>query len=1037
MNAVTPEVMRTPKHYWQIRRNDGHSDWTFGFWRELFQNEVDAGAKNISITVSDADGKGSFGRDPTVDRVLRVTFSGDGKGMDEKVIREVFLRPGESTKRGTNAQGGFGTARIMLAFSQVRYGIRTQDLVVEGDGSEYTCLKVPQAVEAKLAELRAAEAARDAASADLDLAERDGAAGDEVGVARVREASMLANRKVEQARADLAALQVEPPNRPGARFEIDIDPQEHPDYWRNVTRERLLTRLDEYLSMSQLPCKVSVNGEAVDTKTLRGPAKRKLVAKLEEGREVDFGTIHTSQGERARHKGKIIVRSGGAAMFSQSTSGSVQVIVELDPAQAKLALTDNRDGMKEPYRAALDGFVEQLVVDTKSALDDKDKRRHIVVKGGLGTLRASLARVSLGRARVPHAERVEPAIVEAGEIKDLGAVPGAAADKVAAELPKASYTTAQDYEVQGFGGVPKPLMDRLIEAVAKGEETVLDEIAGHDDAKARFVEAARAGSGAEALREVEGPLADRLAAAVVERMRDAGIDAAAAARAAKDARLSDINDVHIQLDDVGDDEKIKNAARRHNPSYWRRKGEHLEGRGMEAHMLYAAWTACVTQAVRAALAAEPSLAAKGPLEYATGWYFGRSQERWIGDRYGKSRTAAQHQEHEGTHLVLLNPIFEDGRAAFDLTKLRRDAGLGEDGKEEAMGLQDLVALAVHEVCHIFKKRHDEDFAGLMTRTMAMFDQAGAFRSMRDAVDAARAAYGRGRTRIQALDGPELDTVLEAEPDKPAKAAKSKGGRGEIRPAERLLAHAAPIATMVAGAALAAENEGLPVDALRETYVAAFTDLGNGVTEVNCDVLQGLDRSLAETARAGWESPLGLSDAPGVGDALPGFDQGLAALAVDPGYGGFQADLGGLDDALAALAGSAPGDAGRMDDLAGLASLSGAPSDLPLGFGDEPARGYSLAGLEADPALAYPADAPLGFEPVAEPAPSLPVGWSDALTTGHGGEVAQPPQPVAPVVEDRGLPDLDVGSPLLGGDFDLSDFDMGGDEPTPVAGPQMR
>lgn len=1006
MNAFTPEVMKTPKSYWSIRRNDGHSDWTFGFWRELFQNEVDAGAKNISITVAEADGKGSFGRDATSDRVLRVTFSGDGKGMDEKVIRDVFLRPGESTKRGTNAQGGFGTARIMLCFSQVRYGIRTQDLVVEGDGSEYTVERHQVAIESRLGMLAAAEASHAQAkemvtAAEAEVArlgaEQEPEAPELAGEARKRaeaasealvaahEAAKAAAKRETQIRADLAALQGEPENRRGARFEIDIDPDEHEYRYRNVTVEKLLTKLDDYLSMSQLSCKVTVNGSDVEVRALRGPAKRKLVATMDDGSEVEFGTIHTSQGDRAKHKGKVIVRSGGAAMFHQSTSASTQVIVELEPALSKQVLTDNRDGMKEPYRSALDGFIEELVVDTKSALDDKEKRRHIVVKGGLGTLRASLARVDLGRER-----RVPDGVV------------GAEPDALAPELPKAIYTTAEEYEVQGWGGVPKPVVDRLLEAVAKGDETLLDNIDGHELEKARFVEAARGGAGGEALREVEGPLADRLAAALAERVRDAGAEVGAAADA---ARFSDLNDVHIQVDDIGDDEKLKNAVRRHNPGYWRRKGEHLEGRGMEAHMLYAAWTACVTHALRAAMAAEPSLGRKGHVDYATGWYFGRAQERWNGDNFGKARTAAQHQEHEGAHLILVNPVLEDGRAAFDLTKLRRDEKMGPDGKEAPMGLQDLVALAVHEVCHIFKKKHDEDFASLMTRTMAMFDQAGAFRAMREAVDTARAAYGRGRTRIQAMDGPELETVLEAEEEKPAKAAKAakaKGGRREPRPAERLLAHAAPVSTMVAGAALAPENEGLPVETIRDAYAAAFEDKGEGVTEVNCDLLQGLEAQLAETARAGWESPLGLDDGPGLSEvpvaALGGLDGALTTLAASPLEAADLGSLGGLGDQLAALA-----------DLAGPHEVQSQGLADPLA-----GLGGDLAALAEAPGLGLLADAPLGFPE----------------------EVPATAPPAAAAVEQNEQPDHDGAAPLLGADFDASDFGLDeGDEPAPT-GPRL-
>src|SRR3546814_5023004 len=97
------------------------------FWRELFQNSVDAGAKAIRVSSSNEAGKGSFGRDPSLENVVRIVFDDDGCGMDRDVLDDVYFAPGETTKKDGEFTGGYGRARLMTCFSQVRYGIRSEE----------------------------------------------------------------------------------------------------------------------------------------------------------------------------------------------------------------------------------------------------------------------------------------------------------------------------------------------------------------------------------------------------------------------------------------------------------------------------------------------------------------------------------------------------------------------------------------------------------------------------------------------------------------------------------------------------------------------------------------------------------------------------------------------------------------------------------------------------------------------------------------------------------------------------------------------
>lgn len=913
--ARAPERMNVPKQLWVTRRTEGYDDWGFSFFKDLFQNATDAGAKSVDIRLEDAAGQGAFGRAPALDRVVRVTFADDGHGMDEATLRNVFLSPGESTKKGGDLEGGYGTARIMLCFSQVRYAVQTGDLVVEGDGTEYTCQRRGEAIEG----LRE----------DIALAVAEGR----------EEAGRL--------QADLARLEASPEQVKGCRFEIDINPEETPYSWRNMSRETLQEKLARYLSMSQLPCRVTLNGEEVTTRALRGPAKRVLTAKLDGGEELDFATIHTSLGERAQHKGRLVVRSHGAAMFDEPSGTREQVIVELYPAVAKLAMTENRGGLKRPFREAVQNFLRELTLDSASALKDKDKIQHIEIRGGLGAL----------VARPPGAAPL-PDVGDTGELV------------LAAPKPaKARLATPEEHRIEGFEGVPRASVEHLIQAIAAEQPTFLEraaEATGRRDEAAAVVAAVRAGDGMEALRLAGPELAGAIAATLLTR----GDAAQLAERQAEQNRYANMNDVHIRVEDVGQGEaaeKLRNAVRRHKPGYWRREGEHLAGRGMQAHMLLAAWTACCQEAVNTLLTIRPDAARDGELRFATGFYFEAAKERWNGRDYAMTRTDAVHQERDGLHALLVNPVLMDNATpAYDLTKARGEPGGGPGG------IQDLEAIAIHEVAHILEPGHDADFANLMTKVAALFDRSRAHAKMREAVDAVRAVYGKGRSRIQAMDGEALAPVLEAEPEEAA-AVPTRGRPRAARPAEVVLAHAAPVATMVLGAVSARENEHLEADGLKQLAGGALTPVADGVMEVDCDRLQGLEQRLgtldpaALAAAAAEAAPAPAAPVPALPEPATAVTAALDSL-----------DLGPL-----------------LPPAANPAAPQPLPAAAPPGLATSPAAG----GLNLD-ALDIPAAASQGWAPsVTPPAPAaggsaagLDLGALNLQTPAPSPRAAVPRQP---------------------------------------------
>ena len=112
-----------------VKERNAYSNWKGAFWREMFQNSVDAILSNgnrgrIDVTITPYD-SGCI-----------VQFNDNGCGMNHDVIEGVFMRLGETTKSG-GSTGGFGRARILTHFSMEEYAIATQDQFVHGSGSSY------------------------------------------------------------------------------------------------------------------------------------------------------------------------------------------------------------------------------------------------------------------------------------------------------------------------------------------------------------------------------------------------------------------------------------------------------------------------------------------------------------------------------------------------------------------------------------------------------------------------------------------------------------------------------------------------------------------------------------------------------------------------------------------------------------------------------------------------------------------------------------------------------------------------------------
>jgi hypothetical protein len=314
----------------------------------LFQNSVDAKARNIEISIRRVPRSGVFDRSSPGGEVVQVVFADDGTGMTEDTIKNVFLEPGRSTKgNGSGMIGGFGTARTLLCFSQDRYEIHTNGLVVEGDGSEY----------------------------------------------------ILSNREDATRRASTHGLDRFAANierfggRKGCAFVIDVDPNESEYSWRNVNEHQLRRKLFEFLDMSDLKLDaITLDGEKLVADLKKGHARTKLSAPG----FPDFGTVHVSRNDKAVQKGFAIARVNGLAMFKERVDlDDVQVVLELDAARTRQLLTDNRDGLKDAPDMALRDFIRDLTVNRREALRDKSGDKEWTLEGELGDVPVKPEKIEL------------------------------------------------------------------------------------------------------------------------------------------------------------------------------------------------------------------------------------------------------------------------------------------------------------------------------------------------------------------------------------------------------------------------------------------------------------------------------------------------------------------------------------------------------------------------------------------------------------------------------------------------------------------
>lgn len=124
--AIQKGSIKLPPNYFAGTKND-YRNWIVAWFREAIQNSVDAKAKNIDFQIEADDQDKDY---------IRVICQDDGVGMDKRILFDVFLELGGSEKT-EGAIGGFGHAKILLAFAHLNYEIETQGVKVNGSGDQY------------------------------------------------------------------------------------------------------------------------------------------------------------------------------------------------------------------------------------------------------------------------------------------------------------------------------------------------------------------------------------------------------------------------------------------------------------------------------------------------------------------------------------------------------------------------------------------------------------------------------------------------------------------------------------------------------------------------------------------------------------------------------------------------------------------------------------------------------------------------------------------------------------------------------------
>lgn len=115
--TIGPRFFQTEK--------SNYANWREAFAREVIQNSADSNSSLIEINLQDIE-------EETV-----ITIADNGHGMPINILKDKFMVMGETGKTGSDTVGGFGKARVLIAWAANSYEIRSCDYLVRGCGAGY------------------------------------------------------------------------------------------------------------------------------------------------------------------------------------------------------------------------------------------------------------------------------------------------------------------------------------------------------------------------------------------------------------------------------------------------------------------------------------------------------------------------------------------------------------------------------------------------------------------------------------------------------------------------------------------------------------------------------------------------------------------------------------------------------------------------------------------------------------------------------------------------------------------------------------
>ena len=122
MEEINGKVKVSGEYFMKMAKAD-YRDYRQALWREIYQNSIDAGSRNITVTWNEEE--------------RSITILDDGCGMDLETLTEKLLALGGS-KKAEGATGAFGKAKELELFAHKEYLLHTHQYMLMGSGDNYT-----------------------------------------------------------------------------------------------------------------------------------------------------------------------------------------------------------------------------------------------------------------------------------------------------------------------------------------------------------------------------------------------------------------------------------------------------------------------------------------------------------------------------------------------------------------------------------------------------------------------------------------------------------------------------------------------------------------------------------------------------------------------------------------------------------------------------------------------------------------------------------------------------------------------------------